>query len=163
MEIVRSLRAPVEPAAIFAHVATLDAYRAWMPLIHDVEPAEPVIADDGGENAPAWNVELRAKVGPFARSKRLRMVRTHLVVNELAVFERRELDGRNHSAWVLRAELTPVAEDTDARSVATRLDMTMRYDGALWAGPVLERVLDDQVRQGSDALLGLVTSHDAAS
>ncbi len=35
--------------------------------------------------------------------------------------------------------------------------MTMIYGGALWAGPVLERVLDDQVRRGSEALLALVT------
>ena len=147
MEIVRELIAPVDAQVLFAHVGDLDAYPAWMPLIHDVSSV-PAGADEG----PAWSVELRATVGPFARSKRLRMCRTAHVVDRLAVFERREEDGRQHSAWVLRAELSP---ETDTGS--TTLTMRMTYGGSLWAGPVLERVLDDQVRRGSEALLALVT------
>lgn len=79
------------------------------------------------------------------------MERTEIVENQTAVFERREQDGREHSRWVLRADL---AADGDALTVLT---MTMSYDGALWAGPILERVLDDQVRRGSERLLELAS------
>jgi len=122
-------------------------YPAWMSLIHDVRPL--TTEEDG---SPVWSVELRATVGPFARSKRLRMRRTHHDIDRLAVFERSEDDGRQHSPWILRAELVPVG----GAVAETTLTMTMIYGGSLWAGPVLERVLDDQVRRGSEALLELV-------
>lgn len=147
MEIVRSLTADVAAHELFQHVDDIEDYPAWMPLIHDVERLAPASATD----APAWMVELRAQVGPFARSKRLRMERTELEQDRLAVFERREHDGRAHSTWVLRADLDV---DGDDRTVLT---MTMSYDGSLWTGPILERVLDDQVRRGSDRLLALVS------
>jgi len=143
VEIVRSLRADVAPHILFEHVDDLADYPAWMPLIHDVERLD-------GES-PAWMVELRAQVGPFARSKRLRMERTELEHDRVAVFERREADGRDHSNWILRADLE--ADDQGH----TTLTMTMSYGGSLWAGPVLERVLDDQVRRGSEQLLTLVS------
>lgn len=143
MEIVRSLTADVAPELLFEHVDDLGDYPAWMPLIHDVQRLD-------GE-APAWTVELRAQVGPFARSKRLRMERTELHQDRVAVFERREADGREHSEWILRADLDV---DDDGRTILT---MTMSYGGSLWAGPILERVLDDQVRRGSERLLALVS------
>jgi hypothetical protein len=148
MKIVRRMTAPVDAATLFAHVGSLDDYPGWMPLIHEVEHTNP-----GDDERPAWMVELRAQVGPFARSKRLRMVRAEFEPGMRAVFERSEDDGRQHSAWVLHAELS----DVEADAASTELTMTMRYDGSLWAGPILERVLDDQVRQGSDNLLKLVS------
>ena len=56
----------VEPTRVYPYVADLARYVEWMPMVHGVEAV-----DDG-----VWNVELRAKVGVFARSKRLRMKRT---------------------------------------------------------------------------------------
>jgi Polyketide cyclase / dehydrase and lipid transport len=147
MEIIRKLVAPVDAPTLFSYVDDLGAYERWMPLIHDVEPIEV-----GSGEIPAWTVELRAQVGPFARSKRLRMERTIHHVDQLAVFERNENDGRSHSSWVLRAELTSIEGD----ATHTALTMSMSYDGSLWSGAVLQRVLDDQVRQGSEALLALV-------
>lgn len=146
MQIVRELVAPVGPADIFEHVGDLDAYPAWMPLVHDVER----LTD--GTDDPTWSVELRAEVGPLARSKRLRMRRVEYRRDALVVFERSENDGRDHSAWTMRAELVP----NDGPAPETTLRMTLTYGGSLWAGPVLERVLDDQVRRGSDNLLALV-------
>ena len=143
MEIVRSLTADVEPHALFVHVDDIADYPAWMPLVHEAKRLEG--------DPSAWSVELRAQVGPFARSKRLRMERTEVVEDRKAVFERREADGREHSLWVLRADL---AVDTAGRTVLT---MTMSYDGSLWAGPILERVLEDQVRRGSERLIALVS------
>lgn len=148
MEVVREFVAPVRPADLFAHVGDLDAYPAWMPLIHAVERID--------DEQPLWSVELRANVGPFARSKRLKMRRTEHRPDVLVVFERSEDDGRQHSPWVLRAELVPTDRQGGV-SPETMLTMTLTYGGSLWTGPVLERVLDDQVRRGSEALLDLVT------
>jgi carbon monoxide dehydrogenase subunit G len=147
VEIVRRLTADVAPSELFEHVDDIEDYKAWMPLVHDVAR----LASDPENETPAWMVELRAQVGPFSRSKRLRMERTELEQDRVAVFTRREADGREHSEWILRADLD-VADD--GRTILT---MTLSYDGSLWAGPILERVLDDQVRRGSDRLLALVS------
>jgi hypothetical protein len=60
-------------------------------------------------------------------------------------------DLAEYPEWVLRAQL-------DALEGGTRLTMLLRYGGTLWTGGVLERVLDDQVRRGSEALLELVSA-----
>jgi hypothetical protein len=149
VEVVRDLIAPTSASELFQHVSDLDRYPAWMPLIHGVEQ----VSDDSAHR-PMWIVELRAQVGPFARSKRLRMCRTVVVDDELVVFERTEDDGRSHAPWILRvtvSELGPV--DGEPQS---RVEMKLTYGGSLWAGPVLERVLDDQVKRGSQNLLALV-------
>ena len=140
------MEAPCSPARLFAEVESLDDYPTWMPLAHRVEAA-------GAEgDQPAWQVELRARVGPLARSKRLRMVRTeHDASAGRVVFERREVDGRRHSAWVLRAE---VAAATDGAT----LHMSLHYGGGLWTGGLLERVLADQISAGRDGLRARVTA-----
>jgi Polyketide cyclase / dehydrase and lipid transport len=148
MELVRTLDAPVSPDRLFALVDDLAVYPTWMPLVHDVtEVAWP----DGG---PVWDVELRAKVGPFARSKRLRMRRTERVAPEHAVFERAEVDGRAHSPWVLRAAVAPTADGAST----SRLTMSLRYGGSLWTGAALQRVLDHEVDRGRTNLLALLSS-----
>lgn len=142
MEIERCtvLAAPID--VVFGFVERLDRYPAWMELVHDVVPV------DDAEH-PAWEVELRAQVGPLARSKRLRMVRTVHVEPTAAVFERAEIDGREHSPWVLRSTLREVEGGTELR-------MTLAYGGSLWTGAVLQRVLDDHVERGAAALADLV-------
>ena len=150
MDVAASLDAPCTAARLFGFVDELDDYPAWMPLAHRVEPAPPVPADDG---RPAWDVELRARVGPLARSKRLRMVRTtHDPASGTVVFDRHELDGRPHSPWVLRADV--VAEHVGG----SRLDMHLHYGGALWTGGLIERVLADQISAGRERLLERVRS-----
>ena len=142
------LVAPCGVDELWWHVESLDRYPAWMRLVHDVEP----LADDA--HGPAWSVELRARVGPLARSKRLRMVRTlHEPVggDRRAVFERVELDGRRHSPWTLTVDVGP-AGPGESR-VAVHLD----YAGSLWTGGVLQRILDDAIRDGRDELRRLVS------
>lgn len=148
MEIERDLEAPCPASVLFPYVADLGRYPEWMSLVHAVTPSP-------SENGPAWDVEIRAALGPLARSKRLRMARTVLQPDEEALFERVELDGRHHAAWVLRARLEDRSTGTATR---TRLRMHLGYHGALWTGGVLERVLDDHVRRGSERLLELVTA-----
>ncbi|MEQ1702559.1 MAG: SRPBCC family protein [Ilumatobacteraceae bacterium] len=147
MDVHATLEAPCTADRLFAFVDDLGEYPAWMDLAHRVE-ALP--ADASGE--PAWQVELRARVGPFARSKRLRMVRTeHDPQGHRVVFERAEHDGRSHSPWVLRADI----DELDGTST---LHMHLRYGGGLWTGGVLERVLADQITNGRERLRDLVRS-----
>ena len=132
------LPAPAE--VVFPLVVDLGQYPRWLPLVHAV-----TAVDEG-----AWDVELRARVGPFARSKQLRMARTEVRDDELVVFERAERDGRQHAAWVLRCELVAVGAGTE-------LTMHLAYDGRFWTGAVLERVLDDEIGRGRVGLLELVS------
>lgn len=144
MQTSASLEAACPPADLFRHVSTLDRYPAWMTLVHAAIPES-----DGEAHRPAWAVELRTRIGPLARSKRLRMVRTEFEPDRLVVFERAEVDGRRHADWVLRVDLDP-AGDT------TRLTMHLSYGGSLWTGGVLQHVLDAEIERGRDRLLALV-------
>jgi hypothetical protein len=144
MDIHASLDAPCSADALFAFVDDLVQYQRWSTLVHRAEPVSAV--------AGAWQVELRARVGPLARSKRLRMQRTERdPVAHVAVFERSEVDGKRHAPWVLRVEVSEVD------GVST-LRMHLHYGGGLWTGGVLERVLADQITSGRDRLLELVST-----
>jgi len=142
VELTAELEAPCPPSELFAWVDDLSRYPQWLTIVSRAEAFQGV--------PPAWSVDLRGRIGPFARSKRLRMERTQYAQDELAVFERREADGRQHAAWVLRAAVRPAA-------AGSRLDMVLRYDGGLW-GPVLERLLADEIVQGRARLLELVSA-----
>jgi Polyketide cyclase / dehydrase and lipid transport len=146
MDVTASLAAPCAPAHLFARVDELTDYPSWMPLAHRVDVTEP--EPDG---RPAWMVELRARLGPFARSKRLRMVRVlHDVPTTHARFERIEHDGRNHSPWVLDVNVVAATD-------GSRLDMALHYGGVLWTGGVMERVLAEQIVAGRERLLRQLT------
>ncbi len=131
------------PSRIYPFVDDLAAYPRWLPLVH-AATAEPAA------EPPAWDVELRARVGPFARSKQLRMVRVDADPDRLAVFERAETDGRDHARWALRVELHAGTDETE-------VVMHLAYDGGLWVPGVLGAVLDDQVRRGRAGLADLVS------
>ena len=145
MRTSESVLVPAPPSIVFTHVVDLIGYPAWLGLVHTAERV-----DSSPDGELAWSVELRARVGPFARSKQLRMERTQLVPDELVVFERAEVDGRHHAGWALRAELEPVDGDQ------TRLTMHLAYEGALWTGGLLEKVLDEEIRRGRVGLVQLV-------
>jgi ribosome-associated toxin RatA of RatAB toxin-antitoxin module len=145
MRMSESVTVTAPASLVFPFIARLDAYPAWLPLVH-----EAVLVEGGTHAAaPAWAVELRARVGPFARSKRLRMQRTEIVEDRLAVFERAEVDGRHHARWALRAEL-------DVLDDVTTVTMHLAYDGLLWTGGLLEKVLEEEVRRGRAGLAAAV-------
>jgi len=129
---------------LFGWIDDLGRYPDWLTLVARAQPAEAHRDDIG----PAWSVDLRARLGPLARAKRLRMVRTTHDPSRLVVFERREHDARNHSPWVLRAE---VAETTGGGS---RLVMRLHYGGGLF-GPVVERLLRDEIDRSRPRLAAL--------
>jgi hypothetical protein len=142
------MEAPCAPDRLFSLVDELTDYPAWMPLAHRVAPVAPE-----ADGRPAWEVELRARLGPFARSKRLRMVRTlHDEAAAHVRFERVEHDGRSHSPWVLDATVV----GGDGGSAISRLEMRLHYGGALWTGGVMEKVLAEQIVAGRERLLELV-------
>jgi Polyketide cyclase / dehydrase and lipid transport len=144
MDVTATVEAPVGVEKLFAVVADLATYPHWLGIVHQVA----VQATGLGEPI-AWLVELRGKVGPFARSKRLRMVQSVCESPNIVMFERRETDGRKHSPWVLTAQV-------GATSVGSNLTVNLHYGGALFTGGVLERLLADQIAQGRERLLAVL-------
>ncbi len=144
MERTEQVDTPAPPADLFAVVEDLGRYSDWLDIVVRATPADPLDGDPG----PAWSVELRGRLGPLARSKRLRMVRAVHEADARVVFERRESGERSHSPWTLTALVDPV----DAGS---RLTMSLHYGGALW-GPMLERLLADEVARARPRLVALL-------
>jgi ribosome-associated toxin RatA of RatAB toxin-antitoxin module len=145
VEVVASLDAPNPPDEVFAWVAELDRYPEWLDIVPRAEVADAQ-PDDGG---PAWSVDLRGRLGPFARAKRLRMVRTVHEPDVRARFERLEHDGRQHSAWVLDASI-------EAQGAGSRLTMRLHYGGRLWVS-ALDRVLTDEIERSRPRLLACLS------
>lgn len=142
MDVVADLDAPHPPELVFAWVRDLGTYPRWLDIVPRADPERSGDVD-------AWTVDLRARLGPFSRAKRLRMVRTEHDPPAVAAFERAEHGGRAHSAWVLRAEVAPGADG------GSRLTMRLHYGGG-FAGPVLERLLGDTITRGRPKLLTLL-------
>jgi hypothetical protein len=82
------------------------------------------------------------------------MVRTSHEPDKSVTFERRELDRRSHSPWVLHVEVAEVGNNTERRS---RLSVQLHYGGRL-AGPVLERLLRDEIARSRERLRELAES-----
>jgi uncharacterized protein YndB with AHSA1/START domain len=144
MDVTADLLAPCSPERLFVWVDDLGHYPEWLDI---VPRATPVDAQDG-DPGPAWSVDLRGRLGPFARSKRLRMVRAVHEAPHRVRFERLEHDGRRHSPWVLEARVAPDAG-------GSLLTMRLHYGGSL-VGPLVERLLADEIRQSKPRLLALV-------
>jgi hypothetical protein len=145
VDITATLDAPCSPTALFAWVDDLGRYPDWLDIVPRAVPADAHAADVG----PAWSVDLRGRLGPFARAKRLRMVRTASDGPRHARFERVEHDGREHSGWVLDATIEALPE-------GSRLTMRLHYGGRLWM-PVLDRVLAEEIERSRPRLLARLT------
>lgn len=141
MDVVASLEAPVAPSALFPWIADLSRYPEWLSIVPRAIAEDPEATDQG----PAWSVDLRGRVGPFSRAKRLRMVRTEHLDAERVRFERAECDGRTHSPWVLDADIVPA----DGGSLLT---MRLHYGGRLWMS-VLDRLLAEEIERSRPRLL----------
>ena len=153
MELTAELDAACSPAELFSWVEDLDRYPAWLGIV------TRAVRDDGDGSwddavRGAWIVDLEARLGPVARAKRLRMERTEHDPSGRVVFERRELDGRVHGRWVLRAEVT------SPEGAQSHLAMRLHYDGRLW-GPAVAAVLQREIEASSRRLLALVSPDSA--
>jgi hypothetical protein len=142
VDVTADLDLPCAPEHLAPFIDDLSRYPEWLTIVTraDVRPPD--------RRGPAWSIDLRGRLGPLARSKRLRMVRTRYA-DGLVVFERIELDERRHSPWILSAEVTPTP-------AGSRLAMRLHYGGSLW-GPVLERMLKDEIEAAKPRLLDLVS------
>lgn len=147
MDVTASLDAPCPPPDLQPWIDDLERYPAWLSIVPRAD-REPTAADE----APAWSVELRATLGPLARSKRLRMVRTVGEPGHLR-FERSELDDRQHSPWVLDAVVAPTSE-------GCRLTMSLHYGGS-FGGSLLSKLLTDEIESSKPRLLALVSGAEA--
>jgi hypothetical protein len=146
MEVRIVAEAPGSAAGLYGVLADLTTYPEWLELVHRVEPAEQADGDQG----PAFWVDLRGRIGPLARSKRLRMVRHVHVPDQRVAFSRRELDGRRHSSWDLAAEVRPAGDGWEVR-------VDLRYDGRLWSES-LESLLTAHVERAAPRLVALAES-----
>jgi hypothetical protein len=140
MDMTATLDASCSLEQLRGWVGDLSRYPNWLSIVPSAVPEE-------GSDPRAWAVELRAKVGPIARSKRLRMIRTIDEPSHIR-FEREETDGRSHSPWVLDAQLEPIA-------AGTRLTMGLHYGGSFGAG-LFERLLNDEIESSKQTLRSLV-------
>lgn len=144
-----TFEAEVPPEALFAVVERLDGYPAWLSIVAGVRPEGPEVPT-GSE---AWLVELRGRIGPLSRSKRLRMERTGHEPPRWVCFERREVDGRQHASWVLEATVEPT-------TAGSRLTMHLHYGGT-FGGGLLERMLGDEIEASRPRLRELLASGHA--
>jgi hypothetical protein len=144
MDVTADLLAPCSPERLFGWVDDLTHYPEWL----DIVPRATSVDARAGDPGPAWSVDLRGRLGPFARSKRLRMVRTVHEPPRRVRFERLERDARRHSPWVLEAGIA-------ADGGGSLLTMRLHYGGSL-VGPLVERLLADEIRRSKPRLLALV-------
>jgi hypothetical protein len=146
VDVTADLDAACPPSELFRWIEDLDRYPDWLDIVPRAGSTDP----DAGDPGPAWSVDLRGRLGPVARSKRLRMVRTVHEPHQRVRFERRELDGRDHSPWVLDAEITETGD-------GSRLVMRLHYGGS-FVGRLLEGILRDEIEQSRPRLRALVES-----
>jgi hypothetical protein len=151
MDLEEAIDLAATRAMVVDVLSDLASYAEWLDIVSLAEPAG-VDTDD----RPVWMVELRARIGPFARTKRLRMVRTVLDVGPertQVLFTRREEGARDYSDWTLSV----VVEDAGAAEC--RVVLRLHYGGSLWTPGPLERVLADQVRVGRERLSRVVATN----
>ena len=140
MELTAKLEARCTIEELRAFVGDLTRYPEWLSIVPRAEL-------EAGSSPEAWAVELRAKVGPIARSKRLRMVRTLDEPTHIR-FEREELDRRSHSPWILDAVIASTPD-------GATLTMGLFYGGSFGAG-LFERLLADEIATSKETLRSLV-------
>jgi len=127
------------PAAVLAEVADLPGYPAWHGMVKRVEP-------DGD----GWQVDLGARLGPFTRTKRVRLVR---VGDDEAGgpghvrFIREELDRQEYGSWELRADVDPATGEGPCT-----LRFRLLYDGSSPLISMLEPILRAETQRSADRL-----------
>ena len=133
-----ALRASAD--AVFDEVREIEDYPDWLSIVREVRPAPPA----PGEGTPAWFVEIGARLGPLSRTKRVRMVRVKDERPRTVRFERCELDGREHSPWILTASIAEAPHGSE-------LTMALHYGGRTFV-PALELVLREEIRRAGPRL-----------
>lgn len=95
-----------EPARVVAVLADLGTWPRWLDVVLQATPEPGTVA--------AWRARLGLRVGPVALGYDVRLVRTVADPAHLR-FERRELDGAEHSPVVLDVRLAPAGDAVHVR------------------------------------------------
>lgn len=140
MDLSEELRTGADPNELYEMLADLGNYPDWLGLVSHVDAEVEPHRDPRG----SWLVELRGRVGPFARSKRLRMVRTTAERPRQVRYERVETDGRDHAPWRLEAHIVSAGK-------GATLTVHLHYGGTRFA-PVLAPILREEIRKGRRVL-----------
>ena len=132
---------------IYIALADLANYQNWLGFIDTVDT-------DGGDTS--WIVTLRAQVGPFARLKKLRMVRVEEDFPELIRFSRKETDSKDHSDWDLHVTISEKGD------MGCSVQMVVSYSGGFWSVP-LQAVFTSHVETAKVRLREMFPSNDDSS
>jgi hypothetical protein len=133
------------PGIVFPAIEDLATYPHWLTIVGAATPAPPHPDDDAEPGAPAWTVDLQGKVGPFTRTKRVRMLRTaHDPAAGTVRFERREHDGRTHHPWILTGEAQP-------NGTGTAVHVHLHYGGGR-SLPGADLLLRQEARKAGERL-----------
>ncbi|MEK9938736.1 MAG: SRPBCC family protein [Ilumatobacter sp.] len=154
MDLEESIDVDAPRSDVVAVLGDLASYAEWLDIVAMARPVAGTVDDPGG--GPAWEVELRARIGPFARTKRLRMVRSVMVDNADGsdiTFTRCEEGSRQYSDWTLSVRVEDLAPG------GSRAVLNLHYGGSLWTPGPLERVLADQISVGRERLRAVVGTH----
>lgn len=119
--------------------ADLGTHPDWNLLVASAQRTDPNPSDPG----PAWDTVLQAKLGPFQRSKQLRFVRVDPHDQEV-VFERFEVDGRDHSDWMMQARVTEHEKGSE-------VTIKLHYSGNLWVA-ALDPIIEGAVKRSAEQL-----------
>jgi len=127
------------PAAVLAEVADLPGYPGWHGMVKRVEP-------DGD----GWLVDLGARLGPFTRTKRVRLVRDgskEARAPGRVRFVRSERDREEFGGWELDAVVDPAVGEGPCT-----LSFRLRYDGSSPLIGLLEPLLRAETDRSADRL-----------
>ena len=127
------------PQQIFGVLKDLEAYESWLGFVDSVETLEA----EG--NLACWQVTLRAQIGPFARLKKLRMVRVEEEAPRVIHFVRRETDGKDHSDWELLVHIG------ERESGGSSISMEVSYSGRFWSAP-LQNIFNSELATAIDRI-----------
>ena len=138
MDLSLGAKIDAAPAAVLAEVADLPDYPSWHGMVHKVEP-------DGD----GWMVDVGGKIGPFTKSKRVRLVRAAEDTEAPGEvrFVRAELDGKDHGQWELAASVDPPTGEGPCM-----LRFRLLYDGSSPLASMLEPLLKAEVHRSADRL-----------
>ena len=135
---------------IFSALSDLAYYKNWLGFIDTIDTVDA----DGGD--ACWIVTLRAQVGPFARLKKLRMVRVEEDFPKLIRFSRKETDSKDHSDWDLHVTISEKGD------IGCSVQMVVSYSGGFWSVP-LQAVFTSHVETAKVRLREMFPSNDDSS
>jgi len=126
------------PTAVLAEVADLPGYPVWHGMVKRVE------ADGDG-----WLVDLGARLGPFTRTKRVRMVRSDDGAGGAGQvrFVRAELDREDYGQWEMLAIVDPATGEGPCT-----LRFRLRAEGSSPLIGMLEPLLRAETEKSADRL-----------